>query len=388
MKRLLWVGALLGLVVAAGGLIVAAAGVIPIRASSGHWPLTRWFLEFSMERSVSTYALGTEVPDLSDSALVVRGAAHYETGCRSCHGAPGRARSGVALGLTPSPPILAPIVRRWKTEELFYIVKHGVKMTGMPAWPAVGRDDEVWAVVAFLLELPALSEEGYEELAFGDPAPAGSAREAVIPESDDSRTRASPVAARCARCHGLDGASRGVGAFPRLAHQSYEYLVASLEAYRGGFRPSGIMEPIASSLDPEMVHEVAEHYASVGRSVTDTPETDADRDPTTLVAPVDVATAAPSLARGEAIAREGLPEQNVPPCVDCHGPIDRARNPRFPSLAGQHAGYLVGQLRLFEQDRRGGSAYAGIMPLVVRGMDEEAMRDVAAWYASLPIGRR
>jgi cytochrome c553 len=57
-------------------------------------------------------------------------------------------------------------------------------------------------------------------------------------------------------------------------------------------------------------------------------------------------------------------------------------------VAGQHAGYLVGQLRLFEQDRRGGSAYAGIMPLVVRGMDEEAMRDVAAWYASLPIGGR
>ena len=101
-RLLAWVGrslrrpVLLGvaltlLVLGAGALAVTSAGLVSIAASSGHWPVTSWFLHYSMRRAVSTQSLGTEEPDdLTDPALVLKGAGHYHTGCLACHGGPGR----------------------------------------------------------------------------------------------------------------------------------------------------------------------------------------------------------------------------------------------------------------------------------------------------------
>lgn len=142
-KRWLLRGTVLAAVLAAGGFLVAASGIVPIKASSGHWAITAWFLNFSSERSVSTHTIGMSAPPLDDPGLVLRGAGHYETACRPCHGSPVLPQPRVARGMTPPPPYLPPAIPRWEPEELFYIVKHGIKFTGMPAWPAQERDDEV-----------------------------------------------------------------------------------------------------------------------------------------------------------------------------------------------------------------------------------------------------
>ena len=76
--------------------------------------------------------------------------------------------------MTPPPPFLPEKVPQWQPHELFWIVRHGVKFTGMPAWPALGRTDEVWAMVAFLRRLPEMEPEAYRALATGDPAEAQS----------------------------------------------------------------------------------------------------------------------------------------------------------------------------------------------------------------------
>ena len=68
----------------------------------------------------------------------------------------------------------------------------------------------------------------------------------------------------------------------------------------------------------------------------------------------------------------------------CHGPGAVARNPRYPRLAGQYADQLALQLELFQQGVRGGTAYAHLMAPVARGLTRSQMRDVAAYYASLP----
>ena len=47
--------------------------------------------------------------------------------------------------------------------ELFWILKHGIKMAGMPAW-ADHSDDELWATVAFLRKLPGMTEPDYARL--------------------------------------------------------------------------------------------------------------------------------------------------------------------------------------------------------------------------------
>ena len=110
--------------------------------------------------------------------------------------------------MTPHPPDLAERIREAKPQELFYVVKHGVKFTGMPAWPAIQREDEVWAVVAFLRKLAHLDQTGYRQLVDGEFA-------ATPPIYMLGVLPAVPAAVtqNCARCHGADGIGRGTGRF-------------------------------------------------------------------------------------------------------------------------------------------------------------------------------
>ena len=240
--------------------------------------------------------------------------------------------------MTPHPPSLPPRISAWQPDELFYIVKHGVKFTGMPAWPARQRDDEVWAMVAFLLLLPDLDAESYRRLVHGESP--GTSADVPIQGLLGPQKEPRAVTENCARCHGVDGRGRGQGAFPRLAGQRPTYLYAALQAYAHGERQSGIMAPVAAALHPDEMRELALYYASLQAPTPPLPLLD-----TTL-----------AIERGKAIARHGIPRQRVPSCIDCHGPGARHRNPFYPVLAGQYADYLVVQLELFKQEQRGGSS--------------------------------
>jgi cytochrome c553 len=351
---------------AIGALIVAAvlvvSGVAPIKASSGHWRITAAFLDFAKTRSVSTHAWGIEAPPLDDEALVLRGAGHYESACLPCHGGPGRQLPPVMAAMTPPPPELTARLTRWRPEELFSIVKHGIKFTGMPAWPVQQRDDEVWAMVAFLRRLPQLDPSAYRRLAYGDAS--GPSDGSSNPPVD--RSQAPPAAVRdvCSRCHDVDGTGRGSGAFPSLAGQRAEYLYASLRAFADRSRFSGIMSGIAANLDDPSMRAAATYYAA-------------------LPARESVRSDDPSaLARGAAIVTRGLPERDVPACIECHGPTDRPKNPAYPRLAGQHAGYLAQQLSLLQGRRRGGSPNVNLMHVFVDRLRPAEIRDVTLYYSS------
>jgi cytochrome c553 len=343
---------------AVAGFIVIASGVIPIKASSGHWRITTAILDFAKVRSFSTHSLSVTQPySLEDPALVMRGAGHYENGCHPCHGRPGSGIPTVMAALTPPPPELRSHVARWTPEELFSIVKHGIKFTGMPAWPVRQRDDEVWAMVAFLRRLPALDSTAYRALVYDG-----------LPPNDGGAPQV--VRDTCWRCHGADGAGRGPGAFPSLAGQRSEYLYGSLRAFADRRRFSGIMTTIATNLDDRTMREVAAYY---------------ERLPMRPGAPSDNARA---VERGESIARQGVPERDIPSCHDCHGPGDTPKNPAYPKLAGQHARYLALQLELFQQQRRGGSPFANLMHVFVGRLQPDQIREVTAYYGSLssPVG--
>jgi cytochrome c553 len=367
-----WKQALLGLTVlavlfAGGGFLYAWSGLVPIAASSGHWAITSWVLGFTMRNAVETHSLGTQVPPLDDPALVLKGAGHYATGCAACHGAPGEARSLIVQQMTPKPPFLPPMISEWTPAQLFWIVKNGIKFTAMPAWPALQREDEVWAMVAFLQQLPALTSEQYERLAYGERANAGSGADATPDHLRPLAEPLGPALANCVRCHRADGAGRGRGAFPKLADQTEAYLLASLQAFAKGERFSGIMQPIAAGLSEDTMRALAGYYADqagfgVPPAPTDAPD---------------------AIARGKAIAEQGVPEQGIPSCADCHGPKQAPRNPIYPKLAGQYAGYLALQLELFKAGKRGGTPYAHIMQSIAKRLSAEQIRDLAAYYASL-----
>jgi cytochrome c553 len=352
---------------AAGAGAVVFSGVLPLGASEGHWPVTRWLLHFTMRRTVAARVIGLEAPPLDDHALAVRGAAHFETGCRPCHGAPEAPPPETLRHMTPRAPFLVEAIGKWSAPELFWVVKHGIKFTGMPGWPDARREDEVWAMVAFLARLPQLDEPAYRRLAFGETLATGrrgtSPLATLTPET--ATDPPSEVAATCSRCHGSDGAGRDA-AFPRLAGQSREYLANSLEAYAAGRRASGTMRPIAARLDREAIQELAAYYAGLPQARAGTA--------------VDPAAA----ARGANIALRGVPEQRVPACASCHGPKRGPRRAAYPLLAGQPAAYLAQQLRLFHAGKRGGSPYAHLMRHVAPRLSEAQRLDVAAYYASQP----
>lgn len=350
------------------GAIAVIAGVAPIKASSGHWAITAALLDFAKVRSVRTHARGIDAPPLDDESLVIKGAGQYEIACRQCHDGPGRGLPAIPAAMTPSPPALSTRLARWTSEELFSIVKHGIKFTGMPAWPAQQRDDEVWAMVAFLRRMPQLDGPAYRKLALGDPG-------ALSDESSILSATAAgspPLVVRegCAPCHGADGTGRGLGASPSLAGQRAEYLYASLRAYADRRRFSGIMTGIAANLTEREMRTAASYYAGLPARVGDVGDST-------------------RMARGAAIASQGVPERDIPACAECHGPANRPKNPTYPRLAGQHAGYLAQQLRLLQQRRRGGSPNVTLMQVFVDRLGEDEIADVTQYYASgaAPLGQ-
>ena len=152
------------LVVALGASALLYAGIYDVAATEPHWPVTTWLLETARTRSIKAHAAGIQVPPgLDDRAKVLIGVDHYAAHCAVCHGAPGVPKGEIAHGLYPPPPDLAKTEPRFTSAELFWIVKHGVKMTGMPAW-SDHSDDELWATVSFLKKLPGMSEQDYARL--------------------------------------------------------------------------------------------------------------------------------------------------------------------------------------------------------------------------------
>lgn len=370
MKRWLVTALVLALLAGGGALIGLSAGVVPIRASSGHWKITERMLVFAKERAIATQsALLVGEVALGGEPELLRGAGHFETGCRPCHGAPDLPRpQAVPRAMLPPPPELPRVAPEYDDEELFFIVKHGIKFTGMPAWPSQARDDEVRAMVAFLRVLPTLDAAGYHRLVHGEADDRARASEPASSLGDLVAAHGPPraVVLSCGRCHGVDGDGRGAGAFPKLAGQPREALLNALGAYAEGTRASGIMQPIAASLRAEEMTELAVYFARLP--------------------PVSPAVSEPdpaAVARGREIALRGVPDRGVPSCRHCHGPGDR-QLPQAPRLAGQYPSLIVQQLDLFAQKVRGGSSYAHLMDEVAPRLTREQMHDVALYYASLP----
>ena len=145
--------------IAAG--VVVATGVYDIAATEQHTRPVYALLEAAMRQSVRFHARNIGVPALDDPARVKLGRSVYSRNCARCHGAPGIAPESFALGMTPSPGNLAYVAREWSPQQLFWTTKHGLKMTGMPAWQFRLADDEIWAVVSYLLAMPGESPEDF-----------------------------------------------------------------------------------------------------------------------------------------------------------------------------------------------------------------------------------
>jgi mono/diheme cytochrome c family protein len=152
------------LVLLLAGLSIVWSGVYDVAATDAHSAPVRWLLEQARTRSIQAHAANIVAPPaLDDPAKVRQGMEHFAAHCAVCHGAPGVPKGEIARGMYPQPPDLTAAAKHMSAAELFWIVKNGIKMTGMPAWRDHG-DAELWSTVAFLRKLPTMTEAEYVTL--------------------------------------------------------------------------------------------------------------------------------------------------------------------------------------------------------------------------------
>ena len=151
-------------VVAVAG--VAYGGLVDVAATASDPGPLRWLLETTREHSISRRAEEIRVPDLGAEARLAAGASGFDAMCAGCHGAPGHAPFVAAADMNPPPPHLDQgEASELDPAERFWVIKHGIRMTGMPAWGRTHSDEEIWDLVAFLGRLPGMDADSYRQLA-------------------------------------------------------------------------------------------------------------------------------------------------------------------------------------------------------------------------------
>jgi mono/diheme cytochrome c family protein len=190
-------------------------GLYNISATDQHTSPVYRLLEYAMRKSVQFRTGSIDVPDLNDQQRISSGLGHYRSHCVQCHGAPGVAPEPFSFGLLPAPANMVAAAREWKPAELYWIIRNGIKMSGMPAWEYRLSDNEIWDVVAFVSYMPGLTVAQYREL---------SRKAAHAPSHDVHAVSGAPGDAKagkkalqqylCVTCHqipGVTGANRHVG---------------------------------------------------------------------------------------------------------------------------------------------------------------------------------
>ncbi|MBS1301458.1 c-type cytochrome [Loktanella sp. SALINAS62] len=389
-------------VIAVGGVILGvltfgamSLGLIPVAARAPHLGITTFFLHYTFKQSTARAGSSITPPDdLMSPDRVALGLQHYNNVCSSCHGGPELGQSPVALSMRPRPQHLAAVVDQFSDQQLYMILRDGVRFSAMPAWPADSNFDEIWSVVAFLRTLPDMSADEYvaatnhtmpqdaPSLAFEPQQPLRDLNIGQKAPPLDEYFYASPgtgwndyamggqIIATCTACHGADASGSPTGGLaPNLTVQSAEYIAKALREYASATRPSGVMTTVAASLTDAQIDGLARYYDGL-------PDVPSTQDKAAAGVPV----------RGQQIALNGKPDALVPACYSCHQNIDAQANMVVPAIAGQSAPYLRNKLEQFAARDWAGTDVWRPMGHIAHALTAQDRADLAAYFASQPIG--
>ena len=145
---------------------LALSGRMNVSAEGTHWPITDRLLETVRVNSVARRAsdFSPDLPDLVDTDLLYEAVVGFEDMCAACHTPPGGSPTALARGLNPPAIDLTEAARKRSPAELFWVTKHGIRMTGMPAWGPTHSEEELTPVVALITRFPDFADHDYENL--------------------------------------------------------------------------------------------------------------------------------------------------------------------------------------------------------------------------------
>jgi mono/diheme cytochrome c family protein len=158
-------GCLVALVaIAVAGAAVVLGGLYDIAARTPHTAPVAWVLTTARTKAIEHAAAGLAAPASFTDAQVRQGRAIYGETCVYCHGAPGEDPTDWSAGMNPEPPYMPDIAGGLTPAQLFWVVRNGIRMTGMPSFDKALDEAKIWGVVAFVKRLPGMTEEQYGAL--------------------------------------------------------------------------------------------------------------------------------------------------------------------------------------------------------------------------------
>ena len=151
--------------------IAIVSGAHNISATEKHWDITEKTIGWIRDSLIEVHAKNLAVPQLDDRVVLSNGFKHYHAMCTECHLAPGFKATEISMGLYPQPPVFherTPVteqtIRSDTIRKYFWVIKNGLKMTGMPAWGLSHDDQSIWSMAAFVVKLHGMSAAEYESL--------------------------------------------------------------------------------------------------------------------------------------------------------------------------------------------------------------------------------
>ena len=188
MRLLALIGAL-GILGAIAAAVFFFGGYYSVSAIPADPSIVAWSLTNVRNASINHHATDQPPMSLDDPAVIQAGARAFDQrGCAFCHGGPGVDWAKFSEGLRPDPPDLKDVAKDVTPQQIFWVVKNGINMTGMPSFARVGAEDkEIWSIAAFVKKLPSVSESDYKSWIAPPAAPAATGPAAPTPAPAPSK---------------------------------------------------------------------------------------------------------------------------------------------------------------------------------------------------------
>jgi mono/diheme cytochrome c family protein len=160
----------LGLVI--GIAAIAGAGLTYLRSTGLSARADAGSVEVSMARRARSFAIPSSArarrnPIPQSPEVLAEGMSHYADHCATCHANDGSGETEMGQGLFPKAPDMRLAATQQMTDgELFYVIEHGIRFTGMPAWSTgtAAGEESTWHLVHFLRHLPQLTTSELEAM--------------------------------------------------------------------------------------------------------------------------------------------------------------------------------------------------------------------------------
>ena len=161
-------GAVSGIILLLGiAMIWVFSGGMPVATSGDPLPLEKTIARIAVHAAMrGQLQIHSSVP--ADDLNLVQGAKNYKINCAICHGLPDQPMSAIAAGLFPRPPVLMPPkkgVTRDPEGEVYWKIKNGIRLTGMPGYEKTLSETEIWQISIFLKNADKISPAVKNELA-------------------------------------------------------------------------------------------------------------------------------------------------------------------------------------------------------------------------------